>query len=149
MRQNPVFLWSYQKFKGQNLGSLSPIFLEAKSGALTRISETNVGAKPLRPLNMEILPLGATPPPPQRVQDRFLGISHYTVPKKCQTNTLISCIHCAKSQEIVRILQRFGEDFASFECLVLVRPLSIKIVSNMKKVRNLAKMYHEVRISYR
>ena len=37
----------YLKFKGQNLGGyLSPIFLEAKFGALTEISEANFGAKP-------------------------------------------------------------------------------------------------------
>ena len=36
----------YLKFKGQNLGYLSPIFLEAKFGAPTRISEANFGAKP-------------------------------------------------------------------------------------------------------
>ena len=36
----------YLKFKGQNLGYLSPILLEAKFGAPTRISEANFGAKP-------------------------------------------------------------------------------------------------------
>ena len=36
----------YLKFKGQNLGYLSPIFLEGKFGAPTRISEANFGAKP-------------------------------------------------------------------------------------------------------
>ena len=40
-------LGSYLKFRGQNLGySLSLIFLEAKFGAPTRISEANFGAKP-------------------------------------------------------------------------------------------------------
>ena len=36
----------YLKFKRQNLGYLSPIFLEAKFGASTRISEAHFGAKP-------------------------------------------------------------------------------------------------------
>ena len=36
----------YLKFKWQNLGYLSPTFLEAKFGAPTRISEANFGAKP-------------------------------------------------------------------------------------------------------
>ena len=40
----------YLKFRGQNLGCLSPIILEAKFGALTGISEANFRAKPpLRP----------------------------------------------------------------------------------------------------
>ena len=45
------------RFKGQNLGYLSPIFLEAKFGAPTRISEANFGAKPPspRPPYMEVL----------------------------------------------------------------------------------------------
>ena len=34
------------KFRGQNLEYLSPIFLEAKFGAPTRISEANFRAKP-------------------------------------------------------------------------------------------------------
>ena len=34
------------KFRGQNLGYLSFIFLESKFGALTRISEAKFGAKP-------------------------------------------------------------------------------------------------------
>ena len=38
-------LESNLKFRGQNLGYLSPIFLEAKFGAPTRISEANLGAK--------------------------------------------------------------------------------------------------------
>ena len=38
-------LGSYLKFKGQNLWYLSLIFLEAKFGAPTRISEANFGAK--------------------------------------------------------------------------------------------------------
>ena len=46
-------LESYLKFRGQNLGYLSPIFLEAKFGAPTRISEANFGAKPPPP-NMEV-----------------------------------------------------------------------------------------------
>ena len=39
-------LGSYLKFRGQNSGYLSLIFLEAKFGALTRISKANFGAKP-------------------------------------------------------------------------------------------------------
>ena len=39
-------LGSYLKFTGQNLGYLSLIFLDAKFGAPTRISEANFGAKP-------------------------------------------------------------------------------------------------------
>ena len=41
-----LILGSYLKFKGQNLGYLSSIFLEAKSGAPTRISEAKFRAKP-------------------------------------------------------------------------------------------------------
>ena len=47
-------LESNLKFSGQNLGYLSPIFVEAKFGAPTRISET----KRLRPPNMEVPPWG-------------------------------------------------------------------------------------------
>ena len=47
----------YLKFKGQNLGYLSPIFLEAKFGAHTGISEANFGAKPPTSL-YESIPLG-------------------------------------------------------------------------------------------
>ena len=36
----------YLKFKGQNLGYLSPIFFETKFGAPTRISEAIFWAKP-------------------------------------------------------------------------------------------------------
>ena len=39
-------LGSYLKFRGHNLGYLSFIFLEAKFGAPTRISEAKFGAKP-------------------------------------------------------------------------------------------------------
>ena len=42
-------LGSYLKFRGQNLGYLSLIFLEAKFGAPMRISEANFGAKPPSP----------------------------------------------------------------------------------------------------
>ena len=45
-------LGSNLKFRGQNLGCLSPIFVEAKFGAPTRILET----KCLQPSNMEIPP---------------------------------------------------------------------------------------------
>ena len=38
-------LGSYLKFRGQNLGYLSLIFLEAKFGAPARISEANFGVK--------------------------------------------------------------------------------------------------------
>ena len=51
-------LGSYLKFRGQNLGYLSPIFLEAKFGAPTRISEANFGAKPPDLLIWKSLPLG-------------------------------------------------------------------------------------------
>ena len=40
----------YLKFRGQNLGCLSPIFLEAKFQALTGISEANFGDKAPDPL---------------------------------------------------------------------------------------------------
>ena len=40
------------------MGYLSLIFLEAKFGAPTRISEANFGAKPPRPPNMEVPPVG-------------------------------------------------------------------------------------------
>ena len=39
-------LGSYLKFRGQNLGCLSLIFLEAKFRSPTKISEANFGAKP-------------------------------------------------------------------------------------------------------
>ena len=52
-------LGSYLKFRGQNLGYLSFIFLEAKFAAPTRISEAKFGAKPPRPPNMEVPPWGA------------------------------------------------------------------------------------------
>ena len=50
-------LGSNLKFRGQNLGYLSPIYLEAKFWAPTRISEANFGAKRPRPPNMEALGL--------------------------------------------------------------------------------------------
>ena len=56
-------LGSSLKFRGQNLGYLSPIVLEAKFGALTIISEANFGAKPPpppRPPDMEELPWAYT-----------------------------------------------------------------------------------------
>ena len=49
-------LGSYLKFRGQNLGYLSFIFLEAKFGAPTRISEAKFWAKPPRPPNMDVPP---------------------------------------------------------------------------------------------
>ena len=42
-------LGSYLKFRGQNLGYLSFIFLEAKFGVPTRISEAKFGANPPPP----------------------------------------------------------------------------------------------------
>ena len=51
-------LGSYLKFRGQNLGYLSFIFLEGKFGAPTRISEAKFGVKPPRPPNMEVPPGG-------------------------------------------------------------------------------------------
>ena len=48
----------YLKFKGQNLGYLPLIFLEAKFRAPTWISEAKFGAKPPRPPYMEVPPLG-------------------------------------------------------------------------------------------
>ena len=52
-------LGSYLNFRGQNVGHLSFIFLEAKFGAPTRISEAKFGAKPPPPppltsKNMEV-----------------------------------------------------------------------------------------------
>ena len=57
-------LGSYLKFRGQNLGDLSVIFLEAKFGAPTRNSEANFGAKLLRPPDMD-----EPPPPPLGLTD--------------------------------------------------------------------------------
>ena len=57
-RSTTQILGSYLKFKRQNLGYLSSTSLEAKFGALTRISEANVGAKPPQLPNLEVLPLG-------------------------------------------------------------------------------------------
>ena len=51
-------LGSYLKFRGQNLGYLSFIFLEAKFGAPTRISEAKFGAKPPDLLIWKYPPLG-------------------------------------------------------------------------------------------
>ena len=53
-------LVSYLKFRRQNFGYLSFIFLEAEFEAPTRISEVKFGAKPPppRPPNMEVPPLG-------------------------------------------------------------------------------------------
>ena len=53
--ENVPILGSYLKFRGQNLGYLSFIVLEAKFGAPLRISEAKFGAKPSRPPNMEVL----------------------------------------------------------------------------------------------
>ena len=51
-------LGSYLKFRGQNLGYLSFIFLEAKFGAPTRTSEARFGAKPPDLLIWKYHPLG-------------------------------------------------------------------------------------------
>ena len=51
-------LGSYLKFRGHNLGYLSFIFLEAKFGAPTRISEAKFGAKLPRPPDMKVPPWG-------------------------------------------------------------------------------------------
>ena len=51
-------LGSYLKFRGQNLGYLSFIFLEAKFGAPTRILEAKFGVKPPDLLIWKYLPLG-------------------------------------------------------------------------------------------
>ena len=51
-------LGSNVKFRGQNLGYMSPLFLEAKFGAPTRISEANFGAKPLPISKYGSTPLG-------------------------------------------------------------------------------------------
>ena len=55
-------LRSYLKFRGQNVGYLSLIFLEAKFGAPTRISEANFAAKPPPPdlLIWKYLPPGCS-----------------------------------------------------------------------------------------
>ena len=50
------FLGSYLEFRGQNMEYLSLIFLEAKFGAPTRISEANSEAKPPRPPDTEVPP---------------------------------------------------------------------------------------------
>ena len=57
-REKVPILGSYLKFRGQNLGYLSLIFLEAKFGAPTRISEAKFGVKPPQPPNMEVPSLG-------------------------------------------------------------------------------------------
>ena len=59
-------LGSYLKFRGQNLGYLSLISLEAKFGAPTRISEANFGAKPPLPPDMEV--------PPWDIVETFLAV---------------------------------------------------------------------------
>ena len=54
-------LGSYLKFRGQNSGYLSFIFLEAKFGAPTRISEAKFGAKPPPDLLIWKYPPGVSP----------------------------------------------------------------------------------------
>ena len=49
-------LGSYLKFRGQNLGYLPFMFLEAKFVAPTRISDAKFGGKIPRPANMEVPP---------------------------------------------------------------------------------------------
>ena len=60
-RSSTQILGSYLKFKGQSVGYFSPIFLVAKFGAPTRISEANFGGKfcgqaPPQPPDMEVPP---------------------------------------------------------------------------------------------
>ena len=50
-------LGSYMKFRGQNLGCLSLIFMEAKFGTSTKIAEANFWAKPPKLLTWKY-PLG-------------------------------------------------------------------------------------------
>ena len=57
---NVTILRSYLKFRGQNLGCLSLIFLEAIFGAPTTISEANFGAKSPDLLILKHPPLGPT-----------------------------------------------------------------------------------------
>ena len=59
-------LGSYLKFREQNLGYLSCIFLEAKFGAPTRISEATVWGQTPRPDDMEV-------PPPLGIYFRYEG----------------------------------------------------------------------------
>ena len=49
-------LGSYLKFRGQNLGYLPFMFLEAKFVAPARISDAKFGGKTPRPANMEVPP---------------------------------------------------------------------------------------------
>ena len=49
-------LGSYLKFRGQDLGYLPFMFLEAKFVAPTRISDAKFGGKTPRPANMEVPP---------------------------------------------------------------------------------------------
>ena len=51
---------SYLKFKGQNLGYLSPIILEAKFGALTEFQRQILRPSPRLP-NTELLPWSTLP----------------------------------------------------------------------------------------
>ena len=67
----------YLKFKGQNLGYLSPIFLQAKFGAPTRISEAKFGAKSPPPPD---LLYGSTP----WVQNKVL-LLHFRLTSKVHT----------------------------------------------------------------
>ena len=55
--ENIAILGLYLKFRGQNLGYLSPIFLEAKFGAPTKISKINFGGQASPGyFNMEVRP---------------------------------------------------------------------------------------------
>ena len=56
LQQNPRILGSYLKFKGQNLGYLSPIFLETTFGDRMQISEANFGVKLPDPPDMKVSP---------------------------------------------------------------------------------------------
>ena len=52
--------WVKSEIQRENLGYLSPIFLEAKFRASPRISEANFCAKRLQLPDMEVTPLGIT-----------------------------------------------------------------------------------------
>ena len=94
-------LGSYLKFRGQNLGYLSFIFLEAKFGAPTRISEAKFGAKPPRPSNMEV-------PPWEVFHDLQLHFTHKSTNEHvyadfCQVCDLLSTVrHVYKWSRSVR-----------------------------------------------
>ena len=69
-------LGSYLKFRGQNLGYLSFMFLESKFGAPTRISEAKFGAKPPDLLIWKY-PLGVTEAWPRLAGVQKIGLGIY------------------------------------------------------------------------